>query len=49
MYGAGNTGAYVLGWRLDCEAAAQVWSNWCVPATQPAPERAPHSPRPSDT
>ena len=20
-------GKYVLGWRLDCEATAQVWSN----------------------
>jgi hypothetical protein len=25
-------GAYVLGWRLDCEATAQVWSN-CADVT----------------
>ena len=21
------TGSYTLGWRLDCEATAQVWTN----------------------
>ena len=25
-------GAYVLGWRLDCEATAQVWTN-CADVT----------------
>jgi hypothetical protein len=24
---AGDQGKYVLGWRYDCEATAQVWSN----------------------
>ena len=31
-------GKYVLGWRYDCEAAAQVWSN-CADTTLVKQER----------
>lgn len=38
-------GEYVLGWRYDCEATAQVWSNCAdltlVPPIQPTPAPTP--------
>jgi hypothetical protein len=30
-------GKYVLGWRYDCEATAQVWSN-CADVTLKMPD-----------